>query len=242
MKPIDLGPWRFKPAFWPSLAAAMMAALTFSLGEWQTRRAQEKLETQAKLDSLALLPLVELPPIPVEPADFLHRRARIYGRFLPEKTVFIDNRVYKNRPGYYVVTAMQIGVGNLHVAVNRGWVAANPRREILPEISTPREEQELQGLVDVPRSEIYRLAPEQGSGPVKQNIALSSLQDQWNLALQPVVLLQTSDGADGLIRSWPRLDAGADTHRAYALQWYVMSVLTAFLWVTLNLARKNGKH
>jgi surfeit locus 1 family protein len=238
VKPIDFGPWSFKPAFWPSLAAAVMAVLTFSLGEWQTRRAQEKQETQAKLESLALLPPAELTSNLVEPADFLHRRARIKGRFLPEKTVFIDNRVYKNQPGYFVVTAMQIGAGNLHVAVNRGWVAANPRREILPEISTPREEQELQGLVDVPRPQVYRLAPEQSSGPVKQNIALDLLRERWNLALQPIVLLQTSDGTDGLIRNWPRLDAGADMHRAYALQWYVMSALTVFLWITLNLARK----
>ncbi len=56
-------------------------------------------------------------------------------------------------------------------------------------------------------------------------------------ALQPVVLQQTTASDDGLIRRLARPDAGADTNRAYALQWYVFAALTVILYVALNLKR-----
>jgi cytochrome oxidase assembly protein ShyY1 len=46
-----------------------------------------------------------------------------------------------------------------------------------------------------------------------------------------VVVLLTSDAPDGLVRAWERPDAGANTNRAYALQWYALAVLTAALYV-----------
>jgi surfeit locus 1 family protein len=58
------------------------------------------------------------------------------------------------------------------------------------------------------------------------------------MPLQPVVVQQTGDVPDGLVRDWARPDTGADTHRAYALQWYVMSIAGLVLWIVLNL-RKN---
>ena len=61
------------------------------------------------------------------------------------------------------------------------------------------------------------------------------------LMIQPIVVLQTSAAGDGLVREWPKPDAGVNTHRAYALQWYVMAVLIAGSWIGLNL-RKANKH
>jgi len=42
---------------------------------------------------------------------------------------------------------------------------------------------------------------------------------------------------DGLVRVWERPDAGVNTHRAYALQWYVMGLMIAVLYFSLNLKR-----
>jgi surfeit locus 1 family protein len=62
------------------------------------------------------------------------------------------------------------------------------------------------------------------------------------LAMQPVVVLQTGKAPDGLVRDWPKPDAGVNTHRAYALQWYVMAVLAVALWLGLNLKKTGEKH
>src|ERR1035437_787487 len=52
VKAIAIGRWRFEPKLWPSLATGVFVLVTLSLGEWQTRRAQEKLELQARIEAL----------------------------------------------------------------------------------------------------------------------------------------------------------------------------------------------
>jgi cytochrome oxidase assembly protein ShyY1 len=39
------------------------------------------------------------------------------------------------------------------------------------------------------------------------------------------------------VRAWERPDAGVNTHRAYALQWYALALLTAIVYVVLGYRR-----
>ena len=241
MKAIAIGRWRFEPKRWPSFATVIFVLLTLSLGEWQTRRAKEKLELRARIDALAASPVVALPARAVGASEFAQRPIEVRGEFLAEKTIFIDNRVYRMQPGYHVITPLRITGGNAHVVINRGWVAADPRRVVLPQVATPQGEQVLKGLAVIPLDHVYELAPDTAYGPVKQHLALDRLRAQWGIELQPVVMLQTSSAADRLVRDWPRQDEGVDTHLAYALQWNVMAAVGAILWVSLNLRVANGK-
>jgi surfeit locus 1 family protein len=56
-----------------------------------------------------------------------------------------------------------------------------------------------------------------------------------------VVLQQTNDASDGLVREWDRPDLGIDKHRGYALQWYSLAGLTAVLLLALSLKRESGE-
>jgi surfeit locus 1 family protein len=55
--------------------------------------------------------------------------------------------------------------------------------------------------------------------------------------LQPLLLQQSNDTGDGLIRDWPRPDTGIATHVSYAIQWYGLAATLVVLWLTLNLKR-----
>jgi surfeit locus 1 family protein len=55
--------------------------------------------------------------------------------------------------------------------------------------------------------------------------------------LQPVLLLQTSEQADGLQRSWPRPDTGVESHVSYAFQWYSLAATLVVLWLIINIRR-----
>jgi surfeit locus 1 family protein len=237
MKAITVGSFRFSPTRWPTLAALVFIILTIWLGQWQTRRGDEKQTIQDRLDGLAHAPVVSLPPRTVVAEEFAQRKIEVRGEYLNEKTIFIDNRVYRSRPGYHVITPLRISGGDLLVAVNRGWIAADPRRVNLPRVPGPAGVQTVQGIAVRPLDRVYELSHENVTGPVKQNLALDRLRLEWGMALQPVVLQQTNDTADGLIRDWPRPDAGTDTHRAYALQWYVMAAVGFILWIALNLRK-----
>lgn len=231
--------WRF--TFRPGMALLALAAIAamILLGNWQTRRAEQKLALQQRVDALAQGPSLSLPSAPVAAGDYVHSRVTVRGEFAPQHTVYVDNRVLRGLPGYHVVTPLRISGGDLHVLVNRGWVGIGATRARFPRIPTPTGEQVLEGLVVVPLERVYELAQDQGTGPLVQHLVPARIAERTGLKLQPIVLQQTSDTPDGLARIWERPDLGVDTHRAYALQWYAMGVLIAVLYFTLNLRRSD---
>jgi surfeit locus 1 family protein len=221
--------FRLRPAWF--VAAAAGCALFVALGNWQSRRAEEKLEAQRRGDALAAAAPAALPSTRVAASEYAGRRVTVRGEYLPRHTVLIDNRVHKGIAGYHVVTPLRIEGGPLYVLVNRGWIAAGPRRDRLPETAPPPGLQRIEGIAVVPSGRAYELAPDTTPGPVRQHLVIERVSAEIGLALQPVVVLLTSDAPDGLVRAWERPDAGANTNRAYALQWYALAVLTAALYV-----------
>ena len=240
MSELRYGTWRF--TFRPRLALFALAAtvVMILLGNWQTRRAEQKLALQQRVDALARGPMLSLPSTPVAVDDYAHGRVAVRGEFAPRYTVFVDNRVLRGLPGYHVVTPFRIRGGGMHVLINRGWVGVGPTRAQFPPIHTPAGELVLEGLAVVPPQRVYELARDTGKGPLVQNLVLARIAEHTGLDLQPIVLQQTSDTHDGLARHWERPDLGVDTHRAYALQWYAMGALVVMLYFTLNLKRGNG--
>jgi len=72
----------FRPGWVPSLAAAAFIALAVALGDWQTRRAEEKLAAGRMLDLAAQAPVLRLPSERVGATAFERRnqRCRPLGR------------------------------------------------------------------------------------------------------------------------------------------------------------------
>ena len=72
---------------------------------------------------------------------------------------------------------------------------------------------------------------------MRQNVDLGAFAADTGLALQPIVIEQRSDSGDGLLREWPRPDAGIERHEGYALQWYSLAALAVVLAVVLSFRR-----
>jgi surfeit locus 1 family protein len=227
--------FRLRPV-WLVVAAAGCAAFV-ALGNWQSRRAEEKLAAQRSLDTLAAAAPVQLPATPVAASEYAGRRVVVVGEYVPVHTVLIDNRVHRGVAGYHVVTPMRIGDGPLHVLVNRGWVAAGPRRDRLPDVGAPAGSQRIEGLAVAQGRPAYELAPDDAPGPVRQHLDLDRVAAVSGLRLQPIIVQQTGAAPDGLVRAWERPDAGVNTHRAYAVQWYGLAILTAVVYVALGFKR-----
>lgn len=233
--------YRFRPALIPTLAMLVIVVATMSLGNWQTRRAGEKVALQERLDRWATGPAATLPVTPVEAAQWAQRRVTVRGEFIPSGLILIDNRLHKGAPGYHVVMPLRMEGGQMHVLVNRGWVAAGTRRDLLPDIPTLAGTLQIEGVVSVPAPRPYELSKaaeaDSQSGPLRQNLVIGRIAADQRLALQPLVILQTSSATDGLVRDWPRPDSRADTNRGYALQWYAMALVAVILWIAFNLKR-----
>jgi surfeit locus 1 family protein len=228
---------RVRPSLWSTLAALCGVALTFGLGQWQLGRAQEKQALAAARAAAATQPPIHLGQDPIDAASVEERRVEARGRFEPRRMILLDNRVRSGMAGYEVVMPLALEGGPMHVLVNRGWVRGTGDRLRLPAIETPAGEVAVVGLAVVPGRRIFELAPDRSEGPIWQNLSLERYRAYTGLALQPIMVQQTSEAADALVREWPTPVSSIDVHRSYAVQWFALAVLIAVAYVWFGLRR-----
>ena len=228
---------RFRPRKWGFLLALLASVGTISLGNWQTRRAQEKLDLAARVERAGREAPMAVPGKALGPADFAFKRLSAKGEFLPQFTILLDNKVHRRRPGYFVVTPLRLAGSSVHVLVNRGWIAARERREDLPVVTTPSGEVVVEGLGLEHAPRVLAAGDGVPSGKVWQNLPLEGFSKWSGLALQPVFLEQHSQLADGLVREWPRVDFGVDKHTSYAIQWYLFAMVSILIFIVLSFER-----
>lgn len=222
------------------VAAIAAAAATARLGWWQWDRAAQKEALQAAIDTRAALPPAGAAELAATAADggaaLLHRQVVVRGRWLAERTLFLDNRVMNARPGFIVVTPLQWPGGT--VLVQRGWVARDAAdRTRLPRLATPAGEVEVSGRVAAPPSRLYEFAAS-ASGVIRQNLDLDAFTSETGLRLLPVTVLeQGADPETALVRDWLRPAADAHKNYGYAAQWWAMSLVIVGLYVWYQLVR-----
>lgn len=234
------GVWQFAPSVWPTLAALVFFALTVTLGNWQSGRAEAKRALQAHYDSALRLESFRVGGTTLDRDRVLYRRLKVEGVFDDAHTILLDNRVLNGVAGYHVLTPLRIPNSALAVLVNRGWVAVGRSREQLPALTTPVGKVSLEGIAVDPNTHFFELARAAPAGRVWQNLDFARYGQTTGLKLQPILLQQTSEAADGLRRTWPRPDAGVATHLGYAFQWYGLAATLAVLWLVLNVRRRPG--
>ena len=227
--------------FWLITALALLAlCATLALGRWQLSRAAQKQAWQASIDAQAALPPLDGQALAqrADPANALHRRVRLRGRWLAQRSVFLDNRQMNGRAGLFVVTPMRLESSGVVVLVQRGWVARNfVDRSSVPALQTPAGVLEIEGRIAPPPAKLYALGgPELGL--IRQNLDLSGFSAELGLPLLAVSVQQTGRASDGLLRDWPLAASGVEKHYGYAFQWFGLSALIAILYVWFQIVRR----
>jgi surfeit locus 1 family protein len=244
----------------PVIAALLAIALTASLGVWQFSRGAQK---QALADSMrqrVAMPAMALLPAPgqTDTAEWLHRLASVRGVWMPQHTVYLENRQIvvntRARVGFDVVTPLLLADGTALI-VQRGWVPRDfSDRSRLPTVSTPTGEVWVQGRYASapPRLYEFKGAPT-SSGALRQNLDVQAYAAEIGRVLRPGSLIQTGDEATlekaapedamKLERVWTMPDAGVARHHGYAFQWFALSALIAGLlaWFQFILPRRRKR-
>ncbi len=233
--------------FWlVTLAALATIAATGSLGRWQLSRAAQMRAMQAAIDERqAMAPLQEAGLLQAQErggAQALHRSVRLRGQWLPEATVFLDNRQMQGRPGFFVLTPLRLHASQRVVLVQRGWAARDfQERTRLPDIATPAGEVLVEGRLAGPPARLYEFQPSgegQGSSRIRQNLDLAAYGAETGLDLLPLTVMQTGAAGDGLRRDWAPVDSGVGKHYGYAFQWFGLCGLVAILYVWFQFVRR----
>ncbi len=226
----------FRPSFIATVAVLLLLPVLLALGFWQLQRAAEKRALQHEYDARAIEEPVTLAPYLQEAADLRFRRVRVRGQYDPHYQLLLDNRIYRGRPGYHVLTPLRIDGSEVRVLINRGWIALGESRAQLPSFDTPSGPLELIGVATVPSDRHFMLgtpAPLTPEVPtVWQQLDLARYRAAVPFKVQPVVLLlEPASAGGGLIRDWPRLDAGIAVHQGYAFQWFVLAAALLALYL-----------
>jgi surfeit locus 1 family protein len=234
---------------WCVLGMALLGiGITFSLGMWQLGRAAEKTALQDARVQQAEKSVLEGRSLGEATAEgtanraaLIHRKMVLSGRWLPQKTVYLDNRQMHGKPGFFVLTPLQLEESNAVVLVQRGWAQRTfTDRAALPKIETPEGRVEIQGHLAPWPSRLYDFGGDE-TGPIRQNLDLSAFRQETGLNVLEVTLLQSGAASEGLLREWPVVASGVEKHHGYAFQWFGLSALIALLYVWFQIVQPRRK-
>lgn len=230
-----------------AVAALAGIAVTASLGSWQWGRGEQRTalhEAQLARERTAPVPVPELLAArDSAPEALLHRPVVLRGLWLPERTVFLDNRQMNAVPGFYVVTPLRIEGSEAVILVQRGWVQRDfSQRERLPPVQTPAGVVEVRGRLAPPPAKLYAFDTEE-KGPIRQNLDLARFRAETGLPLLALSVQQSGAPSEGLLRQWPQAGSGAEKNYGYAFQWWALAALIAILyvWFQFVLPRRQAR-
>jgi len=236
-----LGGRTFAPSW---IATAIMLALCVgfvSLGHWQWGRGVLR---QAQTEEFAR-GADRAQPLGSHSLDEIARfqRVSLLGSFDTQHQFLLDNRSHEGRPGYEVLTPLDLLDGRT-VLVNRGWAPFTGYRDRLPNVSfVASGAGAVVGRVDeLPAAGLAsgRAMPlVNGSWP-----KLTSFPDvaQLSVALgrkiEPRIVLLDPRAPNGYVRAWQPPGLSPMRHWSYAIQWWSFALATLVLWFVLSLRKE----
>ena len=222
----------------PFLATVLLVALGIALGNWQMRRADEKLAVAARMAERSAAA-----PIAFggggghgHATGIEYRRVQVTGEWVTDWPLFLDNRPQDGRAGFYLAMPFKIAGSGAHVLVLRGWLPRDPREYTrLPSFATPGGTVTIEGIATASAGNVMQLGTPGAlkPGAIVQNLTVGEVARATGLRLQPFFVQQTGPGTPGdpLVRDWPAPASGVDKHHGYAFQWYALAAMAVLFFV-----------
>ncbi len=226
--------------FIPFLAAVMVALIALSLGNWQSRRAEEKQRLASEQTLQAALPPLDMQLLNEGKAPAYFRSVQMTGSFIAQWPIYLDNRPYQGKAGFYLLMPFKLKDSEKILLVMRGWLPRDAQNRVqLPIIPTPEGVLQLEGKVRESVGHVMQLGSEPAlqSGVIRQNFEVAELSKASGLKLENFIIEQISDTEDGLIRDWPQPSLGMEKHSGYAFQWYGLAVTALLFFIATGIKR-----
>lgn len=238
-------PITFRFKLIPFVATALLVTLGIQLGNWQERRAAQKISAQDKLahGNLAGPLVLNGQPLATDAVEF--RRVSATGQFVAGWPLYLDNRPYQGRSGFYVLMPFKIAGSGMHVLVQRGWLPRDSaQHDKLPAYATPAGTVTIEGVARLNAGHVMQLgtAPPLAPKAIVQNADPLQVAAQSGLTMQPFVLQQTAPAKPGgddtaMARDWALPAMSVEKHQGYAFQWYALAAMAVIFFVVNGFRR-----
>lgn len=237
-------PYSFRFRLIPLLVTIALFVVGMSLGQWQTRRALEKEQIAIMMSQRSQMTALTSRQLTATDDELAFHRISLQGQFVAGFPLYLDNRPLHGVAGFYVLMPFKIQGSDQHLLVARGWQPRNPlTRTQMPELNTPGGTIVLDGIARANFDRVMQLGSTEKIVPnaILQNVNVADVSRQTGLKLLSFVMEQTSASPDGLQRDWPMPSAGSDKHRAYAFQWYALSLMAVIFFVVTGFSRGKNR-
>lgn len=236
--------YQFKPTWLGLLLTVTCMLLFVKLGLWQYHKAQLKMELQAAYQSENSEKQLDFPLNMLMVGDeknsiWKYKHVQVKGVYEPRYQILLDNQVYMSKAGFHVLTPLKIEGSDEYVLVNRGWIEANTQHENIPNVDTPAEAVEVEGMIWLPSQKYFTLDEKQATAQfshVWQYLDLTEYQKKVPIRVSALTIKldPQSQKAGGFVRDWEVPQERIVTHLGYAYQWFgfTASALLIFLYMS----------
>jgi surfeit locus 1 family protein len=238
--PVSHGGRGFRPSLPFTVLLLTLSALFVRLGVWQWHRGvlgeAEWASFAHGTDQLQDLGARAVSAVP------LFQRVSVTGRLDGAHQFLVDNRSYRGRAGYEVLTPLTRAAADT-LLVDRGWVPFTGRRAQLPDLTLGRQSTvTLTGrLAELPKPGLTsgRAAPDERAPwpKVTSSPDMQQLAGAYGAALAPRLLLLDREAPFGYARDWTPPGMPPLRHFSYAIQWWSFALLAIAVWVLMSIRR-----
>ena len=227
--------------YMPASLIVATLALLISLGFWQLDRADEKRAIEDKI-AIANSANVELVVSTELLKDKEYYHVRLQGSYVDDKQFIYDNQIVDQISGYYVLTPFVLNGDSKTVLINRGFIAWNGRRDKLADIDVEGEITEVKVQISKPVKRMELKASEiTGEFPVLiQALDLDAMSAIASIDFVSVVGLLSPESSNGFVRRWEPYTGSIERHVGYAIQWFLMALVLAFIGIRLALKQRRN--
>jgi len=225
--------------FIPASLIIATLALLISLGFWQLDRAAEKRAIEDQIASansgdVELVTSVEF----LKDKEYYH--VRLQGSYISDKQFIYDNQIVDQISGYYVLTPFILKGASKAVLINRGFIPWSGRRDKLADIDIGEKLTEVKVQISIPVKRMELEVSETiGDFPVLiQALDLDEMSTIAALDFVRVVGLLSPESENGFVRQWEPYTGSIERHIGYAIQWFLMALVLAFIGIRLAIKQR----
>jgi surfeit locus 1 family protein len=232
-------------ASWLATSLMLLCVVTFvKLGLWQYGKAMHKQAIESTYQASKVREAVDLIDYIEQPAQLEFQQVRVEGRYETQYQILVDNQVEDRQVGYHVVTPFHIKNTDHYVLVNRGWVKGFDEHARLPEIKTPTDTQEIQGMVWLPTTKIFTLEKKDAEAESRFETVWQHLDMQKYQKIAPlkvlsvIVKLAPEQKEGGFVRNWQMPPSRIATNLSYAYQWFGFALAAVGIYIYLGFKQE----
>lgn len=227
--------FRFKVGFF--LLCLFFFCLCLMAGKWQLHRYQYKKNLLATYQlRLASLPQ-SFAEIRRAPDEMEFQPVRVRGHYINGLTVLIQNRIYRGKVGFEIVTPLKIKGEKKLLLIDRGWTDKPDHIDIIA------KEQSVLGRVKLLNERQFILGKNILNPTITpliiQKIDIAEISKVTQQSYYPYILRLDSSQPYGFVRDWVITTILPQRHLAYAIQWFLLAMVLCIAYFCFCCERLN---